>query len=42
MGRRRFAVLLRGLSKNSVWRHMLATTPVVVEGEAAAALLNKL
>lgn len=42
MGRRRFAVLLRGLSGDAVWRHVLANAPRVVSGDEAVAVLKRL
>lgn len=42
MGRRRFLVLLRGLSADSVWRHRLANAPKVLTGDAAMALINRM
>lgn len=42
MGRRRFVALLRGLSGESVWRHVLAAAPKVLDSDSAARVMNRM
>jgi hypothetical protein len=42
LGRREFLWLLRGLSPNSVWRHVIANEPVELRDEAIDAALDAL
>jgi hypothetical protein len=39
---REFVTYLRGLSPESMWRHAVRNTPVIVEGDDAARLISKL
>ena len=42
LGRREFLWLLRGLSPNSVWRHVIANEPVELRDQAIDAALDSL